>query len=79
MFISFKTGILGGVSYFDFQLLFYQKFPGKEIECEKIYVHSCGNSALVLALCCNFKRLKVSDTEICMKKNTSIETKCNSK
>ena len=30
---SFKSCILGGVSFFDFQLFCYLKFPGKEIEC----------------------------------------------
>ena len=29
----FKLGFHGGPSFFDFQLFYQQKFPGKEIEC----------------------------------------------
>ena len=37
-FISFKSCILGGLSFIEFQLFYYQKFPGKEICSWKKYL-----------------------------------------
>ena len=32
-YIGYESCILGGLSFFDFQLFYQQKFPGKKIEC----------------------------------------------
>ena len=37
---------MGLLNFFDLQLFYRQKFPGKEIECEK-KIPTWGNSALV--------------------------------